>query len=40
MDATTRGILASAIAEVEDIGLRTRLALYWFLTAPATAVHN
>ncbi|MEL6951347.1 MAG: DUF1800 domain-containing protein [Pseudomonadota bacterium] len=40
MDAETRAIIEAAVAEVQDPGIRTRAALYWVLTVPATAVRD
>ncbi|MEM1438759.1 MAG: DUF1800 domain-containing protein [Pseudomonadota bacterium] len=40
MDADTRAIIEAAVAEVQDPGIRTRAALYWMLTVPATAVRD
>ena len=39
-DAETRAIVESAVAEIEDPGIRPRAALYWGLTVPATAVRD
>ncbi|MEL7373550.1 MAG: DUF1800 family protein, partial [Pseudomonadota bacterium] len=40
MDAETRAVIEAAVAEVQDPGIRTRAALYWMLTVPATAVRD